>query len=98
MAIKFIRVSIKPQSNHVKIDLNRNPTGVWKARKGIASPFLILAVGFGLLRFCADELYMLNRQQYPPSDTQADSTLHLGNSSMGSVGSPPRLLFSKELF
>lgn len=28
MAIKFIRVSIKPQSNHVKIDLNRNPTGV----------------------------------------------------------------------
>jgi len=28
IAIKFILISIKPQSTHVKIDLNKNPPGV----------------------------------------------------------------------
>lgn len=65
-----------------------------KSEEEIVSTFLILAIGFGLpLCFCAEELYMLKRQQYPHNDTQADSNLLLENSSMDSVGCPQIFFF-----
>lgn len=70
-----------------------------KSEEEIVSTFLILAIGFGLpLCFCAEELYMLKRQQYPHNDTQADSNLLLENSSMDSVGCPQIFFFFKELW
>lgn len=80
-AIKFNLISIKPQSNHVKIYLNENPQE-WTEEE-IVSTSLFLAAGLGLL-LCvfADYVHMLERQQYSHNDTPADSTLLLENSSI----------------